>query len=49
MDTIFKTLQVKATAVSVRLQIYLCALEYTNKLSGAVAEETVAELTSNLA
>jgi hypothetical protein len=32
-----------------RLRIYLCALKYTNKLSGAVAGETVAELTMNLA
>jgi hypothetical protein len=35
--------------VSVRLQIYLCVLIYTNKLSGAIAGETVAELISNLA
>ena len=28
---------------------YLCALKYTNKLSGAVAGEMVAELTLNLA
>jgi hypothetical protein len=48
MDMIFKTLRVKATMVSVRLRIYLCALKYTN-ISGTVAEETVAELTSNLA
>jgi hypothetical protein len=40
---------VKATAVSVHLRIYLCALIYTNKLSGAVAGEIVAELTLNLA
>jgi hypothetical protein len=40
---------VKAIAVSVRLQIYLCVLIYTNKLSSAIAEETVAELTLNLA
>ena len=39
----------KATAVSVRLRIYLCALKYTNKLSGAVAGETVVELTTSLA
>jgi hypothetical protein len=32
-----------------RLWIYMCALIYTNKLSGAVAGETVAELTSSLA
>jgi hypothetical protein len=30
MDTIFEYLQVKATAVSVRLRIYLRALIYTN-------------------
>jgi hypothetical protein len=28
---IFKTLRVKATAVSVRLQIYLSMLKYTNR------------------
>jgi hypothetical protein len=39
---------VNATAVSVGLQIYLCALKYTNKLSDAVAGETVAELTTSL-
>jgi hypothetical protein len=39
VDTIFKTLWVKATAVSVRLRIYLCALKYTNKLSGAIAKK----------
>jgi hypothetical protein len=27
VDTIFKTLRVKATTVSVRLRIYLCALK----------------------
>jgi hypothetical protein len=32
-----------------RLRIYLCALINTNKLSGAVAGETVVELTMNLA
>jgi hypothetical protein len=42
MDTIFKTLRVKATTVSVRLRIYLRALKITNKLFGAVAGETVA-------
>jgi hypothetical protein len=31
------------------LWIYLYALKYTNKLSGAVVGETVAELTSNQA
>jgi hypothetical protein len=41
--------QVKATAISVRLPIYLCALINTDKLFSAVAEETVAELTTNLA
>jgi hypothetical protein len=30
MDTIFEYLWVKATAVSMRLLIYLCALIYTN-------------------
>jgi hypothetical protein len=40
---------VKATAVSVRLWIYLCVLINTNKLSSTVASETVAELTTNLA
>jgi hypothetical protein len=30
------------------LAIYLCALIYTNKLSGAVTRETVVELTSRL-
>jgi hypothetical protein len=30
VGTIYKTLWVKATAVSVRLRIYLCALKYTN-------------------
>ena len=30
---------VKATLVSVRLQISLCALINTNKLSGAIARE----------
>ena len=39
----------KAIVVSVHLRIYLCALKYTNKLSGAVAEEMVAELTLSLA
>jgi hypothetical protein len=38
---------VKATARALR--IYLFALKYTNKLSSAIAGETVAELTSNLA
>jgi hypothetical protein len=32
-----------------RLWIYLCALIYTNKLSGIVAKETITELTTNLA
>jgi hypothetical protein len=32
-----------------RLQIYLCTLIYTNKLSSAVAREAVAKLTSSLA
>jgi hypothetical protein len=45
----FEYLQIKATAVYVRLQIYLCALIYTNKLSSAVAGKMVAELTSNIA
>jgi hypothetical protein len=40
---------VKAITVSVRLRIFLCALIYTNKLSGAVAGETVVELTLSLA
>jgi hypothetical protein len=40
---------VKAIVVSVRLQIYLCALVYTNKLFGTVVGETVAELTLSLA
>jgi hypothetical protein len=40
--------RVKATAVSMRLRIYLCALIYTNKLSGAVTGEMVAELTTSL-
>jgi hypothetical protein len=40
VDTILKTLRVKATMVSVRLRIYLCALKNTNKLSGVVAGET---------
>ena len=39
----------RATAISVRLRIYLCALINTNKLSGVVAEGTVAELTMSLA
>jgi hypothetical protein len=39
MDTILKTLRVKATMVSMRLRIYLCALKYTNKLSGAVGKK----------
>jgi hypothetical protein len=30
VDTIFKTLQVKAIVASVHLQIYLCVLKYTN-------------------
>jgi hypothetical protein len=46
---IFENLRVKATAVFVRLQIYLCALICANKLSGVVAGETVAKLTLNLA
>jgi hypothetical protein len=33
--------RVRATAVSVRLRIYLCAFKNTNKLSGAVAGETI--------
>jgi hypothetical protein len=33
--------RVRATAVSVRLWIYLCAFKNTNKLSGAVARETI--------
>jgi hypothetical protein len=49
MDTIFEYLKVKATAVSVRLRIYMCVLVYTNKLSSAVTGKTVAELTSNIA
>jgi hypothetical protein len=49
MDMIFKNLWVKATVVSMHLQIYLCLLIYTNKLSSAVVGETVAKLTSNLA
>ena len=32
---------VKATMVSVRLRIYLCEFKNTNKLSGAVAGETI--------
>ena len=40
---------VKATSVSMCLQIYLYALINTNKLSGTVAGETVVELTTNLA
>ena len=32
---------VKATTVSVRLQIYLFALTNTNKLSGAIAMEAI--------
>ena len=32
---------VKATSISMRLRIYLCALINTNKLSGAVAEEAI--------
>jgi hypothetical protein len=39
---------VKATAVSVSMRIYLCALISTNKLSDAVAGKTVAELSLNL-
>jgi hypothetical protein len=31
------------------LQIYLCALIYTNKLAGTIVGKTVAELTLNLA
>jgi hypothetical protein len=31
------------------LRNYLCALKYTNKLSGTIAGETVAELATNLA
>jgi hypothetical protein len=31
------------------LAIYLCALIYTNKLSGSVARKMVVELTSSLA
>ena len=31
----------KAIAVSMRLWIYLCAFKITNKLSGAVAGETI--------
>jgi hypothetical protein len=49
MDMTFINLWVKATAVSVLLWIYMCALIYTNKLSGTIAGETIAELTSNLA
>jgi hypothetical protein len=45
---IFKTLRLKATAVFIRLRIYLCALKYTNKLSSAVAGETVTKLDTNL-
>jgi hypothetical protein len=41
--------RVKAIAVSMRLRIYLCVLIYTNKLSSAIAEETVTELILNLA
>ena len=33
--------QVKATAVSVRLWIYLCAFKNTNKLSSAIAGEII--------
>ena len=33
--------QVKATMVSVRLRIYLCAFKNTNMLFGAVAKETI--------
>jgi hypothetical protein len=32
---------VKATTVSVHLQIYLCAFKNTNKLSSAVVGETI--------
>jgi hypothetical protein len=32
VDTIFKTLLVKATTVSVRLQIYLCALKIPTEM-----------------
>ena len=38
---------VKATAVSVRLQILFVTLQNTNKLSGAVAGETVATLSTD--
>ena len=48
VDTILGYLRVKATAVSVRLWIYLYALKYTNKLSGAVAGEMIAKLTLSL-
>jgi hypothetical protein len=33
----------------VHLWIYLCALIYTNKVSSAITEETIAELTISLA
>ena len=33
--------RVKATTVSMRLRIYLCAFKNTNKLSSAIARETI--------
>jgi hypothetical protein len=40
VDTIFKTFRVKATTVSVRLRIYLCALKIPTSFL-AIAGETI--------
>jgi hypothetical protein len=39
----------KATVVSMRLRIYLCAFIYTNKLSGSIVGKIVVDLTMSLA
>ena len=49
MDTILEIPSGESYSSIRALWIYLCALKYTNKLSGTVAGETDAELTSSLA
>ena len=49
MDAILGILSGESYSGFHALRIYLCALKYTNKLSGAVARETVVDLTTSLA
>ena len=50
MDTILGILPGESYSdIRALADLYLCALINTNKLSGAIAEETIVELNTNLA